>query len=86
MWLIIKLSVIAGALALSACSSQQSSQYAGTRLVIDWDQVNRVERAAQGQADIIWVNYPYKRLDANGRVVERIDQYGEVIAAESGTD
>lgn len=86
MWLLIKLSIIAGALALSACSSQQSSQYAGTRLVIDWDQVNRVERAAHGQADIIWINYPYKRLDANGRVVERINQHGEVIAAQPGTN
>lgn len=86
MWLVIKLSIIAGALALSACSSQPSSQHAGTRLVIDWDQVNRVERAAQGQVDIIWINYPYKRLDADGRVVERINQHGEVIAEESGTD
>lgn len=75
-----KLFVIAVAFGLTACSSQQSSQYAGTRLVVDWDQVNRVERAARGSADIIWINYPYKRIDADGRVMERINRHGEVIA------
>jgi hypothetical protein len=90
MWLSIKLVVISAALALTACSSQQSGQYQATRLVVDWEQVQRVENAARGQADVIWVNYPYKRLDANGRVVERINQHGEVIASypygDSGAD
>ncbi|MGX5913964.1 hypothetical protein ACR0ST_04465 [Aliidiomarina sp. Khilg15.8] len=80
MWLTIKLSVIAAALALTACSSQHSSQYDKTRLVIDWEQVNRVERANRGTASVIWINYPYKRIDSDGRVVERINRHGEVIA------
>lgn len=79
MWLVTKLSIVAMALALTACSSQHSSQHDGTRLVIDWEQVERIERAARGQVDIVWLNYPYKRLDASGQVVERINQHGEVI-------
>lgn len=66
-------------LTLVGCSSHQSN-YEGTRLVVDWEQVQRVEQSARGNASVIWLNYPRKRLDAQGRVVERINQHGEVVA------
>ncbi|RUO33956.1 hypothetical protein [Aliidiomarina soli] len=86
MWLVTKLSVAAVVIGLTACAGNQGSQYEGTRLVIDWDQVNRVEQSTRGNASLFWVNYPRKRIDAEGRVVERINQHGEVIARYSYDD
>lgn len=50
------------ALLLAACAHQGGS---GSRMVIDWDEVERVERAhraAGNTSEVVWVNYPMRRV------------------------
>lgn len=47
---------------LTACAGQSQQS---TRLVVDWEKVERVEAAHAGRAgpsDVIWLHYPRKRV------------------------
>lgn len=56
------LMIAVAAMLLAGCTSA-GGYSSNSRLVVDWEEVARIERAARASGvDVVWVQYPMKRV------------------------